>query len=184
MERIIYEIRRLLGKKPLAVIAIDGPCASGKTTLAREISKKIPSIIIHTDDFFLPHEMRSDERYAQPGGNIHYERFAEEVVGGIKSGKEFAYRVFSCRSLSFVAEKRVDPMGLIIVEGSYSLRPEFEEIYDLKIFFKADYDERIERIRKRDGEEKLETFRKKWIPLEDKYFEYYGIEQKCDIVIK
>lgn len=184
MERIIYEIRRLLGKKPLAVIAIDGPCASGKTTLAREISKKIPSIIIRTDDFFLPPEMRSEERLSQPGGNIHYERFAEEVVGGIKSGKEFSYRVFSCESSDFVAEKHIDPTGLIIVEGSYSLRPDFEEIYDLKIFVKADYDKRIERIRKRDGEEKLRVFKEKWIPLEEQYFEYYGIEQKCDIVIK
>lgn len=36
------------------LITIDGPCASGKTTLAREIAEKLLAAVIHTDDYACP----------------------------------------------------------------------------------------------------------------------------------
>ena len=41
-----------------------------------------------------------------------------------------------------------------------------------------------ERILRRNGGEKLEAFRRKWIPLEEAYFSAFDIENKCDIVIE
>lgn len=184
MEKLIAQIKRILNSKTFAVIAIDGPCASGKTTLALKLSKEFPSQIIHTDDFFLPPDMRSEERLSQAGGNIHFERFIEEVVNPIKSGKGFKYRIFDCKESEYTEKKKVALSGLIIVEGSYSLREDFEEIYDLRVFVEADYGIRFERILQRNGEEKLKIFKEKWIPLEDAYFEAFGIKDKCDIIIK
>ena len=45
--------------KPL-VLALDGRCGSGKTTLANTLARQFPaSITLHTDDFYLPPAQRS-----------------------------------------------------------------------------------------------------------------------------
>ena len=184
MERIIKEVKRILNGKSFAVVAIDGPCASGKTTFAQRLSQEINAQIICIDDFFLPPHLRSEERLSEAGGNVHYERFIREVVDPIKNGCDFEYRVFSCQSGDYTGSKKIALSGLIIIEGVYALRPDFEEIYDLKVFIETDYATRIERIFARNGEEKLKIFKEKWIPLEDNYFERFSIKDKCDIVIK
>ena len=184
MENIIKSVALLLEKKPDAVIAIDGPCASGKTTLARLLAEKFRIQVIHMDDFFLPAALRTEERLAEHGGNVHYERFCKEVVSGIKSGKAFEYRAYSCRTGDYKETKKISPHQAILVEGSYSLHPEFSEIYDMKIFVVADPETRHERILQRNGETALETFKSLWIPLEDKYFEHFGIMKNCDIILK
>lgn len=181
---MINEIKNLISQKSNPVIAIDGCCASGKTTLAKKIAEEIGAQVIHTDDFFLPFEMRSTERLSTAGGNIHYERFFDEVINGIKSGKPFEYRIFSCKTGNYNGSKTVDPSKPIIVEGAYSLRPEFADIYDYKIFMTVDEKIQLDRIFSRNGKDALEIFKSKWIPLENRYFEFFNIEKQCDIVIK
>ena len=56
--------------------------------------------------------------------------------------------------------------------------------YDLKIYVEAPIGTRLERIRERNGEAALDAFVKKWIPLENSYFDYFRIKEKCDIVIE
>ena len=181
---MINEIKNLISQKSNPVIAIDGCCASGKTTLAEKIAEEIGAQVIHTDDFFLPFEMRSTERLSTAGGNIHYERFFDEVINGIKSGKPFEYRIFSCKTGNYNGAKTVDPSKPIIVEGAYSMRPEFIGIYDYKIFMTVDEKIQLDRIFSRNGKDALEIFKSKWIPLENRYFEFFNIEKQCDIVIK
>ncbi len=181
---MINEIKNLISQKSNPVIAIDGCCASGKTTLAQKIAEEIGAQVIHTDDFFLPFELRTAERYDLPGGNIHFERFVEEVINGIKRGKPFEYRIFNCKIGGYDGVKSIDPSKPIIIEGAYSLRPEFADAYDYKIFMTVDKEIQLDRILTRNGSEALEIFKLKWIPLENRYFEFFGIEKQCDIVIK
>lgn len=183
MKNITEKIEQLKKTKRLVLIGIDGPCASGKTMLAAELAEKTGAQIIHADDFFLPFEMKTPERLAQAGGNIHYERFAEEVACGIKSGKPFEYGVYRCSEGRISEKKTVIPEGVIIVEGSYSMHPEMQISYDLTVFAEAPIELRLERILERNGAEKLEVFKSKWIPMEDKYFEEFDIKGKCDIVV-
>ncbi len=181
---MINKIKNLISEKSNAVIAIDGCCASGKTTLAEKIAEEIGAQVIHTDDFFLLVEMRTPERLAMPGGNIHYERFVDEVINGIKSGKPFEHRIFNCKTGNYGGTKTVDPKKLVIIEGAYSLRPEFADIYDYKIFMTVDEKIQLDRILKRNGKDALEIFKSKWIPLENRYFEYFNIAEQCNIIIK
>lgn len=178
------DIQKLLLTKPNAVIAIDGCCASGKTTLARRLADKLNMQIIHTDDFFLPFEMRTAERLSAAGGNVHYERFNEEVCAGIMSGSPFEYRVFNCKTGGYDGVRTVDPQKPIIVEGAYCLHPEIPDIYDLKIFLDVDCETQLQRILQRNGNEALEAFKTKWIPFENRYFAESGIREKCDIIIE
>lgn len=183
MDKLIKSIETVLSRKHNAVIAIDGCCASGKTSLTNQLAERFGLQIIHMDDFFLPADMRTEQRLSQAGGNVHYERFIAEVVTGIKSGKEFEYRVFNCHTGGFSGINTVSPEKPVIVEGAYALHPEIPDIFDLKIFFETDYETQLERILKRNGTEALEAFKAKWIPLENRYFNEFNIKQKCDILI-
>lgn len=60
----------------------------------------------------------------------------------------------------------------------------FDDLYDLKIFLDVDSDEQLDRIEKRNGKNQLSEFINKWIPLEEKYFEEFGIKEKCDLCFK
>ncbi len=54
----------------------------------------------------------------------------------------------------------------------------------MKIFLDVDSDEQLDRIEKRNGKNQLSEFINKWIPLEEKYFEEFGIKEKCDLCFK
>lgn len=166
------------------VVGIDGRCGSGKTTLANELKKLYDIDIISLDDFFLPTKLRTEERLSEIAGNVHYERFLNEVIDGINSGKSFSYKIFSCKSMSYVGSRKIINNKPIIIEGSYSLREEFRNIYDLKIFLKISKNEQKKRIISRNGEQLYENFRNIWIPKEELYFEKFKIEQHSDIVIQ
>lgn len=183
MKKLLNTLKKLLEEKPNAIIAIDGCCASGKTTFAKHLEKKFGFQVIHTDDFFLPLEMRTEERLSQAGGNIHYERFNDEVIKGIKCGKDFEYRIFSCKAGTFCGTKSISLLKPIVIEGAYALHPETADIYDLKVFFSIDAETQLKRILERNGADALENFKNKWIPFENLYFEAYNIKSKCDIII-
>ncbi len=184
MEQLFERIKKIISEKPCAVIGIDGRCASGKTTLASVIAEKFDAQIIHMDDFFLPYDMRTEQRLSETGGNVHYERFNDEVASELKKGTEFVYRAFSCKYGTYDRVNSIMPYKPVIIEGAYAFHPEINLTYDLKIFVQADFETRLHRILERNGAQALEIFKSKWIPLEDKYFDEFRIEEKSDIIIK
>lgn len=165
------------------VIALDGSCASGKSTLADEIQSIFGGTVIRADSFFLPFEMRTDERLGEPGGNFHRERFISEVVCGIKSESAFSYGVFNCSAGKVTHSITVDENSLIIVDGSYCMHPWVKIDYDLRIFCTTDEQTQLSRIVKRNGEAMAEVFKNKWIRFENRYFDFYNIKNKCDVII-
>lgn len=53
MEAAMRRIEMLLAEQEHVFVAIDGPCASGKTTLARNLNERFGGNVLHMDDFFL-----------------------------------------------------------------------------------------------------------------------------------
>lgn len=169
-------------KRPL-LVAIDGGSASGKTTLAKELGQELHCPVVHMDDFFLPPTLRTPERLAEPGGNVHYERFAQEVLPGLISGQAFAYGTFDCSVLDVTGQQEVPAADIRIVEGAYSLHPKLAEAYDLKIFLRVDPTLQASRILQRNGAEKQAVFLSKWIPLEQHYFTACNVAARADLVL-
>ena len=165
------------------VICIDGRAASGKTTAAALLAPVIGAQVIHMDDFFLPLDLRSPARYAEDGGNVHYERFYDEVIRGIASGAPFTYRIFDCNVMDYRGTNTVDPAKPILIEGSYSMHPYFGNACDLRIFSDIDPEIQRARVRVRNGEEKLVRFVNEWIPMEEQYFDAYNIRSTCDVLL-
>ena len=165
------------------IVALDGRAASGKTTLAKQLAKITGAGVVHMDDFFLPPELRTEERLAEPGGNVHYERFTEEVLTPLRSPKAFRYHCFDCSRME-PGEDRVVPEGdLRIVEGSYSCHPLFGKYMGLRVFCDVKPKEQLKRIQQRNGGEMLENFRDRWIPMEEHYFRYFRIREHADLVV-
>lgn len=163
-----------LPRDQIHTIAIDGRCASGKTTMAGMLAKVLDAGVVHMDDFFLPMELRTKERFATPGGNVHYERVRDEVLPKLQATEPFTYRKFDCSKMALGDEILVAGSNYYIVEGAYSCHPALGNYMSLKVFADVEKTEQIERIRRRDGEEMLEIFRNRWIPMEEAYFESLG----------
>ena len=63
IDKVLQALEEIPGE--VKVIAIDGRCASGKSTLAQQLAGLTGAGIIHMDDFFLPRELRTEERLTE-----------------------------------------------------------------------------------------------------------------------
>ena len=163
------------------LIAIDGRCGAGKTTLAESLRDSFDCNIIHMDHFFLRPEQRTAERMSEPGGNVDYERFLSDVLMPIKQNLAFSYSSYDCRRQVMSPLIEIDKKDINIIEGTYSCHPKFIEHYDLRVFLSIDRDEQMRRIRNRADEATAKIFENKWIPLEETYFKACHVKENCEI---
>ena len=177
LPEIIYS----LGKKRV-FLALDGPSAAGKTTLAGSLVDRFGWTLLHMDDFFLRPEQRTAERYAMPGGNVDHERFRAEVLEPLHAGREAVYRPLDCATLTLAEPICVQAGSVVLAEGAYACHPALWELFDLHLFLPVDPDTQRERILHRNGP-KAETFFDRWIPLEQTYFDAYDLPDKCDYIL-
>ncbi len=173
---------RLSQNLPLT-LAIDGLCGSGKTTFATLLAGLYDCNIIEMDHFFLPAEKRTPQRLAQPGGNIDYERFKQQVARHLGSGRPFSYQVFDCGVMNLVGTRQVQSKALTICEGSYSHHPHFGQPYNLKVFMTCAEEVQKKRLMERAGAELYKRFIDEWIPLEQAYFTACRIKEKSHFVL-
>ena len=179
---LLAAMERSLAEKGRAWVAIDGLCGSGKTTLGDQLAPLFDADLIHMDDFFLPPALRTPERRAL--GNVHYERFAQEVLEPLRAGGPFTYRRFSCRVGDFDGQGQVSGRPVVIVEGSYSCHPYFDRPWDVTVFLETDPAEQERRIRLRSGDGAWENFRTLWIPLEHAYFAKNQTRAQADFILQ
>lgn len=181
LKAITDRITELLKEKDRLIIAIDGRCASGKTTLSLRLCELFDCNIIHMDDFFLRPSQRTPERLVKPGENIDHERFLSQVLMPLTSGQSFSYQPYSCKEGRLGSEIFVPKKKISVIEGSYSCHPSLCGHYDLRIFLSTSPDKQMRRIEKRNGVQNAEIFKSKWIPLEEKYFSACEIKSKCQL---
>ncbi|MBP3891139.1 MAG: AAA family ATPase [Solobacterium sp.] len=179
---ILHKIKEKSRHKQPILVAIDGRCGSGKSTLASKLQADLQCALLHMDDFFLQEYQRTEARYQEPGGNVDYERVEEVLKAYIKNGS-CTYQVFDCEIWALGETKTLASSPILIVEGSYSCRPNLSKYMDYKIFMHVNPEVQIARIKKRNGEKKLVDFKERWIPLEEKYFTTFHIEKICDDMI-
>lgn len=176
------QIDALLDQQNQTLVAIDGNCTAGKTTLANRLAEIYDCNVFHMDDFFLRPEQRTPERYAEIGGNVDYERFKDEVLIPLKTGNAFSYRPFDCKNLTLSESVSVTPKKLTIIEGSYCNHPYFGDPYDLKILLTITPELQRQRILQRPAFLHKRFF-EEWIPMENRYFEGFMISDKCDVTL-
>ena len=180
---VLAKIADVKTEGSVGVIAIDGRAASGKSTLAARLGEIIGAGVVHMDDFFLPPTLRSKERLDSPGGNVHYERFREEVLPRLREREGFRYGRFDCGVMAMNGHRPVAASEWRIVEGSYSHHPAFGDYADLKIFCHVDPEEQLRRIVARNGEAMAQMFSNRWIPMEERYIKHFGIDRGAALLL-
>ena len=100
-ESLISILAAALAQKPTKplVLALDGRCGSGKTTLANTLARQFPaSIVLHTDDFYLPPAQRVRGWEKMPCANMDLIRLRDEALRPAYEGQPVLYRAYSCRA--------------------------------------------------------------------------------------
>ena len=164
------------------IVGIDGDSAAGKSTLAEMLQQVYDCNVLHMDHFFLRPNQRTENRLAEPGGNVDYERFYEEALRHVVAGDGFKYHPFDCRVWDFGDEIAITPNRLTVVEGSYAHHPTLLDAYGIRVFMEIDGDEQMRRILQRNGAEMAAKFRDIWIPMEKKYHAAFDVKTKSDMV--
>ena len=185
-QETVEQLIALLSEKLKSVdhpfVTVDGPCASGKTTLAEEVAKKIHASVVHTDEYVVPHAQKTAERLSVPGGNCDVDRLVREVVVPWKKGLPVLFQRYDCRADRMMPPESLPDCSVLILEGSYSNLPAIREHADVRIFLNTPWQIREKRLAERESEASLRRFQDLWIPLEDAYFAAYGLPDDLCIV--
>lgn len=175
-------IEGLREKKGRVIVALDGRCGSGKSSLAAALSERLDCNVLHMDDFFLRPEQRTEARLAIPGENIDHERFLEELLIPLSRGEKLRFRPYDCSEGALGPVRELPEKAVTLVEGTYSCHERLRDYYDLRIFVTTGSGEQLRRIKERNGEEMARRFEEHWIPLEEMYFEACKVQEICEIV--
>ena len=169
--------------RPRIFIAIDGPGASGKSTLARELAASIVKAhVIHVDDFYLPTSDRRKRR-GLVGELFDLARLACEVVLPGSEGQALRYQRYDW-SRDVLAEWVDVPEGApIILEGVFCLAKELREAYTYRIWCRADPGLRLARGLARDGEGARSNWTDLWMPAEQEYESAERPETAAELVV-
>ena len=185
-ESLISILAAALAQKPTKplVLALDGRCGSGKTTLADGLTRQFPaSIVLHTDDFYLPPTQRVRGWEKTPCANMDLLiRLRDEALRPAYEGQPVLYRAYSCRAGAYQPVQELAAQPLVILEGSYSHHPLLAGYETLRVFVTCSREEQTRRLQAREGE-RYANFAARWIPLEEGYFAQYRIEETADLAV-
>lgn len=167
--------------KDYSITSLEGKCTSGKSTITKELENKYT--VINIDDFFLSKNKKTKERLNEIGGNIDYELVKETILKIKDAWKEnkqvVEYTVFDCTKQAYYT-KKITLKNKVILEGVYSYHKYFNDLIDYLAYLQVDFDTQIKRVSNRSLKER---FINEWIPLENRYFDFYKLEDICDIII-
>ncbi|MBE9101620.1 uridine kinase family protein [Vacuolonema iberomarrocanum] len=169
-------------------LAIDGPSASGKSTLARLTSKSIKkSSIVHVDDFYKTSTQRKNQI---TNNNLHgiafdLERLKQQALNPIALKKSTNYQIYNWTVDRLTDIRIIQPVGLIIVEGIYSLRQDLQNYYDFKIWLEVPKKLCEERVLERDrvGIGNYHNWKNDYRPAEEQYVKLQNPGNSADLVL-
>ncbi len=150
---------RLRGRTGTRWVGIDGFGASGKSTLATAIARRVPrAVVVAVDDFARPGLVGWDR-----------DRFVAQVVTPLVGGHDADYQRWDFDRDAPLGWVRV-PAGVpVIVEGVSSTDTRVGLDFDLTLWVEAPAELRWRRILARDDPALLEVWRTDWIPNEQAY---------------
>jgi uridine kinase len=166
---VVEQIAALLSRLDLpARIAIDGPDAAGKTTLADEVEKLLgePVVRISGDAFLRPQRER-------------YRRGRESPEGYYEDSFDHAALRASIAAAT----------GLVIVDGVFLFRPELDDLWSFRLFVQISEEESLRRGARRDralhpshaAAEHL--YRVRYLPAQRMYEARVRARDRADIVL-
>ena len=183
-------------------VAVDGPPAAGKTTLADELALVLRNrgrevIRSSIESFLLPRAQRYRRGEDSPEGCYHdsfdFDALHQVLLDplGPDGDRRFRPAVYdrdTDTALSPpVATAAAD--AVLLFDGVFLLRPELVDRWDLRIFVSAAFEETLARARIRDlvslgsAARVEQRFRNRYLPSQQHYFDAVRPTDLADIVV-
>ncbi len=175
LQELIEHIQAAPGCPPMTtrVIAIDGPGASGKSTLAENLSAALSNApIVHTGDF------ASWETPLE-----WWPRLLTQVLEPLSMNKTARYQRYDWATRSLAEWRDLPPTAYVILEGVSASRDAFRPFLSYTVWVETPREERLRRGLERDGVEARDQW-DAWMAEEDAYIERERPREKADSVIK
>ncbi len=190
---------RIQQDSSIRCIGINGIDTSGKSIFANDFSiflqyKGQHVVLIHLDDFHNPKSLRmqgENEVEAYLANAFDIPRLIHTLLLPLKQfGKVSAkLKLLDLESDTYIKQKQyeITRNSLVILEGVLLYRQPLEAFIDFKIYLDIDFNEMLHRASIRDvpkfGNDILEKYREKYIPVQQKYQKFHMPKEKSDVVI-
>lgn len=182
-------------------VAVDGPDAAGKSTLAAELAQRLAgvrdTILASVDHFHRPRHIRHQRGSLSPEGYYQDAFDYDAVIAlmlqplGPGGSRRYQTAVFDYRNDAVRTEpaQHAAESAVLLFEGVFLLRPALQNFWDLSIFVEVDSDEAIRRALARDvdlfgtPEAVHERYRLRYLPAQQIYRAEASPTTRADIVI-
>ncbi len=174
---IAFEIIRNSSHNNVYLVGIDGLGGSGKSTLAERIRQHLETAqltvtIVHNDDFYLPSAIRSklSPQLKPIGADFDWIRLRDQVLVPLRSNQIADYVRYDWPSDRLAECHKIQPYGIVLIEGVYSTRAELRDLYDYRVWVDCPSELRLSRGVARDRTVALSLWVDEWMPVEERYY--------------
>ncbi len=155
------------------MLAIDGPAAGGKSTLAHDLAQFFPqAAVVSLDDFVTPLKTQRPADYEASRGPAHLRLgdCVEEVLQPLKRNAPAQYAALDWSTDQISVRRRVEPANLVIFEGVYAGCRRLRPYVDAMIWMGDPEPNQLSKIIARDGPSLIAHWCGIWLPTEAQYF--------------
>jgi uridine kinase len=148
---------------PVRLVAVDGPSGAGKTVFAERLAERLNAPMVHTDDLL---DGWGDQF-------TFWARLEDKVLQPLRRGRIAEYRRYRWDPPGFGGEAvRIEPAGVIVIEGVSSARRVIRPELSLAVFITAPQQLRWTRVLARDGtaDVAFPAYLERWRAAEDRHF--------------
>lgn len=201
IRRLVDTIDTVRRPHPLRV-AVDGPDAAGKTTLADELAPAVRArgrqvIRASIDDFGRPRAERYRRGADSPTGyyldSFDHQALCAHLLDPLGPGGRGWYRraVFDIRTDTPLPAptERAAADAVVLVDGVFLLRPELRDRWDLRVFVSVGEAEVLRRALARDAalfgsaERTEQRYRTRYLPAQRRYLAEARPAQVAEVVV-
>lgn len=184
IEQVAQALDDLRSKRSLVLAAIDGRGGAGKSTLAAALRDRLNASVVAIDDFYRVMDDAARLDLSAEAGYMQYfdwQRLQSQVLASLRRNEPARYERFDWLTRQLGSTAQVSPLGVVLVEGVGSFRPELRSFYDYSVYVQTPLDVCTKRLRARgDSEDWIE----RWNAAQAWYERHHNPTPYVDVIIE